>query len=50
VTFLNCEVAEAVKTVLDAAGGKNLEVLGFDIAVNAPRVARSTSSTFTSRP
>ncbi|GAA1268852.1 hypothetical protein GCM10009646_65420 [Streptomyces aureus] len=27
VTFLNCDVAEAVRIALDAAGGKNLEVL-----------------------
>jgi dihydrofolate reductase len=26
VTFLNCDVAEAVRIGLDAAGGKNLEV------------------------
>lgn len=27
VTFLNCDVAEAVRIALDAAGGKNVEVL-----------------------
>lgn len=31
-TFLNCDVAEAVETGLDAAGGGNLEVFGADIA------------------
>jgi len=32
VTFLNCDIAEAVATGLAAAGGKNLEVHGADIA------------------
>lgn len=32
VTFLNCDIAQAVKTGLDAAGGRNLEVFGSDIA------------------
>lgn len=32
VTFLNCDVAEAVETGLAAAGGKNLELFGADIA------------------
>ncbi|MFE4680622.1 dihydrofolate reductase family protein [Streptomyces sp. NPDC056721] len=27
VTFLNCDVAEAIRIALDAAGGKNVEVL-----------------------
>ncbi|OXM43250.1 dihydrofolate reductase family protein [Amycolatopsis alba] len=30
-TFLNCDVAEAVRIGLDAAGGKNLEILSADI-------------------
>ena len=32
VTFLTCDVAEAVATALSAAGGKNLEILGADVA------------------
>jgi len=32
VTFLSCSVAEAVATARDAAGGKNLEILGADLA------------------
>ena len=32
VTFLNCELAEAVATARAAAGGKNLEILGADLA------------------
>jgi dihydrofolate reductase len=32
VTFLSCDVAEAVETGLAAADGKNLEVFGADIA------------------
>lgn len=32
VTFLNCDVAEAVETGLAAAGGGNLEVFGADVA------------------
>jgi dihydrofolate reductase len=31
VTFLNCDVAEAVRIGLEAAGGKNLEVMSADI-------------------
>jgi dihydrofolate reductase len=31
-TFLNCDVAEAVQIALAAAGGKNLEVFGADLA------------------
>jgi dihydrofolate reductase len=31
VTFLNCDAAEAVRIALDAAGGKNVEVLSADI-------------------
>ena len=38
VTFLNCDVAEAVRIALEAAGGKNLEVLSAD------RSAASSSS------
>jgi dihydrofolate reductase len=32
VTYLTGDVAEAVATALDAAGGKNLEILGADVA------------------
>src|SRR5262249_55959471 len=32
VTFLTCDVGEAVATALSAAGGKNLEILGADLA------------------
>lgn len=32
VTFLTCDVEEAVSTALGAAGGKNLEILGADVA------------------
>ena len=32
VTFLTCDIAEAVATALRAAGGKNLEILGADLA------------------
>jgi dihydrofolate reductase len=32
VTFLSCDVAEAVATARTAAGGKNLEILGADLA------------------
>jgi dihydrofolate reductase len=32
VTFLSGDIAEAVATALDAAGGKNLEILGADVA------------------
>jgi dihydrofolate reductase len=32
VTFLTCDIGEAVATALDAAGGKNLEILGADVA------------------
>lgn len=32
VTILSGDIAEAVATALDAAGGKNLEVLGADVA------------------
>lgn len=32
ITFLNCDIAEAVKTGLAAAGGKDLEVFGADLA------------------
>jgi len=32
VTFLNCGLAEAVDTARAAAGGKNLEILGADLA------------------
>ncbi|HEY0453627.1 dihydrofolate reductase family protein [Actinophytocola sp.] len=32
ITFLNCDIAEAVETGLAAAGGRNLEIFGSDIA------------------
>jgi dihydrofolate reductase len=32
VTFLTCDLAEAVATARAAAGGKNLEILGADLA------------------
>jgi dihydrofolate reductase len=32
VTFLTSDIGEAVTTALDAAGGKNLEILGADVA------------------
>jgi dihydrofolate reductase len=32
MTFLNGDIGEAVATALDAAGGKNLEILGADVA------------------
>ena len=32
VTFLACDIAEAVARALSAAGGKNLEILGADLA------------------
>jgi len=32
VTFLNCDVAEAVETGLAAAAGRNLEIFGADVA------------------
>lgn len=32
VTFLSCALAEAVATARSAAGGKNLEILGADLA------------------
>jgi dihydrofolate reductase len=32
VTFLSCDVAEAVETALAAAGGKNLVIFGADLA------------------
>jgi dihydrofolate reductase len=32
VTFLTCDLAEAVSTARAAAGGKNLEILGADMA------------------
>jgi hypothetical protein len=37
VTFLDCDVAEAVRIGLDAADGKNLEIF-------SPRSARRSSS------
>ena len=32
VTFLTCDITEAVATARSAAGGKNLEILGADLA------------------
>ena len=32
VTYLTGDIEEAVATALDAAGGKNLEILGADVA------------------
>ncbi len=32
VTFLTCDIPEAVATARNAAGGKNLEILGADLA------------------
>ena len=32
VTFLTCDIEEAVATARSAAGGKNLEILGADVA------------------
>lgn len=32
VTFLTCDLAEAIDTARDAAGGKNVEILGADLA------------------
>lgn len=32
VTFLSCDIGDAVSTALDAARGKNLEILGADVA------------------
>ena len=37
VTFLSCDVAEAVRIGLEAAGGKNLEVFSPAIGPTAPR-------------
>jgi dihydrofolate reductase len=37
VTFLTCELEEAVATARDAAGGKNVEILGADVAAQCLR-------------
>ena len=37
VTILSGDIGEAVATALDAAGGKNLEILGADVASQAFR-------------
>ena len=37
VTFLTCDVEEAVATARSAAGGKNLEILGADVAAQCLR-------------
>jgi hypothetical protein len=34
-TYLTGDIGEAVATALDAAGGKNLEILGADVARHA---------------
>ena len=38
VTFLTGDIGEAVATALDAAGGKDLEILGADVAGQCPRL------------
>jgi len=38
VTFLTCDLAEAVATARAAAGGKNLEILGADLASQCLRL------------
>ncbi|BCJ47944.1 deaminase [Actinoplanes ianthinogenes] len=37
VTFLTCDIEEAVATARGAAGGKNLEILGADVAAQCLR-------------
>ena len=37
VTYLSGDIGEAVATALDAAGGKNLEILGADVAAQCLR-------------
>ncbi|MEU5686029.1 dihydrofolate reductase family protein [Streptomyces venezuelae] len=37
VTFLTCGIEEAVATARDAAGGKNVEILGADVAAQCLR-------------
>jgi dihydrofolate reductase len=37
ITVLSGDIGEAVATALDAAGGKNLEILGADVAAQALR-------------
>ena len=37
ITFLSGDIGEAVATALDAAGGKDLEILGADVASQALR-------------
>jgi len=37
VTFLTGDIGEAVATALDAAGGRNLEILGADVATQCLR-------------
>jgi dihydrofolate reductase len=37
ITFLTCGVEEAVATALAAAGGKNLEIIGADVAAQCLR-------------
>ena len=44
VTFLTGDIGEAVATALDAAGGKNLEILGADVPANACGGDSSTRS------
>jgi hypothetical protein len=49
ITFLNCDIAEAVETGMTAAGGKNLDVFGLTSLDSAWSKACSMSSTCTSR-
>jgi dihydrofolate reductase len=37
ITFLTCDIEEAVATALRAAGGKNLEIVGADVAAQCLR-------------
>jgi dihydrofolate reductase len=48
VTFLTGDIGEAVATALDAAGGKNLEILGADVAGQCLRRVSSARSWCTS--
>jgi hypothetical protein len=48
VPFLTCDIEEAVATALSAAGGKNLEILGADVAGQCLQRGSSTRSSCTS--
>ena len=50
VTFLTGEIGEAVATALDAAGGKNVEILGADVAGQCLQRGSSTRSSCTCCP